>query len=320
MKLNILFIGLLFLITCEKESSPIGPIEESSFGIYLLKDKSLTIDQISDTDISRLEVESSPWLSASDIAFYDASSHYIYLNETSETLFTIESNINWNGQPFVVFANDKRCYVGAFHSSYSSLALTAPYIDQLNIQMLPEDILAISSGIETDDVRNDENVFFDLAAKKKLHKGLSLSLKDIQLLANADSAVVQYTFVVNNKDSDPLYVLDCDKMGSNLFHYYVIGLNFNNGTEHFSSDYQEVTGPEPYDTWNPEWFTKISSGHSIERTVVLKGYPHIPCGTYTCSFSFSAPVSIDSEQRELADGRYWLGIIDAKTFFNVTER
>lgn len=115
-----------------------------------------------------------------------------------------------------------------------------------------------------------------------------------------------------------MYVLDPDKMGINLFHYFCIGLSFQNSNEYISSDYSEVEKPEPYDLLKPEWFTKIKSGTLIDRTVFLKGYPHIPSGKYNCSFYFFTPINIDKQDRETSDGRYWLGSIYAETIKDVT--
>lgn len=319
MKIYLILFCLVCFMGCQKENNPISPTEDSTFGIYLLKDNNIKIHQITNKSINELELESTPWLTSSDIAFYDFSSHYIYLNKSNNEFFTNGNNIKWDGQPFIVVANNKRCYIGCFYSGYSSVAITTPYIDELNIQMLPTDILVISYGDLINDKRNDENVAYDLAVKNKLHKGLSLLIKDVNVISNSDSAIVQYTYTIKNNDSNNLYVLDPDNMGSNLFHYYMIGLSFHNSNEHISSDYSEVEKPEPYDLWKPEWFTKIRSDSLIDRTVVLKGYPHIPSGTYKCSFYFSSPINIDMGDREISDGRYWLGTIHADIIKYVTE-
>lgn len=313
---SILFCFIIF-VGCQKNNNPIGPID-STFGIYLLKDKNIKIDQITNTNINVLELDNTPWLNSSDIDFYDLSSHYIYLNINHNIFFTTGKKINWERQPFVVYANNKRCYMGCFHSSYSSIGVNTPHIEEFSLQMLPIDILAIYYDNTTNDKRNDENVIIDLSAQNKLHKGLSLLIKDINILTNSDSAVVQYTYEIKNNDSDNLYVLDPDKMGSNLFHYYCIGLSFRNSNESISSSYREVEKPEPYDLWKPEWFTQIKSGALIDRTVVLKGYPHIPGGIYTCSFYFFSPINIDKQNRKISDGRYWLGCVYAETVKVVT--
>jgi len=148
-------------MACRKDKNPIGPIEDSSFGIYLLKDKNIKIDQMTNTNINELELENTPWLNSSDIEFYDLSSHYIYLNKSNNEFFTTGKNISWDRQPFIVYANNTRCYIGCFHSSYSSLSINTPYIDELYLQMLPTDILAILYGNTTNDKRNNENVIYD---------------------------------------------------------------------------------------------------------------------------------------------------------------
>jgi len=59
---------------------------------------------------------------------------------------------------------------------------------------------------------------------------------------------------------------------------------------------------------SPDWFTKLKNGHSIQRTVILKGYPYFPTGEYIFQFKYSGQIrGMEKEVRELADGRYWLG-------------
>jgi hypothetical protein len=161
MKFKLILICLFIFMACRKDKNPIGPIEDSSFGIYLLKDKNIKIDQMTNTNINELELENTPWLNSSDIEFYDLSSHYIYLNKSNNEFFTTGKNISWDRQPFIVYANNTRCYIGCFHSSYSSLSINTPYIDELYLQMLPTDILAILYGNTTNDKRNNENVIYD---------------------------------------------------------------------------------------------------------------------------------------------------------------
>jgi len=64
----------------------------------------------------------------------------------------------------------------------------------------------------------------------------------------------------------------------------------------------------PYNYWSPDWYTRLKSGESMQRTVVLKGYPHFPPGEYMFQFRYNGPSrNMEKENRELADGRYWIG-------------
>lgn len=318
MKAYYLIICLLLLSSIGCKDDVIIPTEDSSFGIYLLKDRTLNIRDIQNVNINELDLESEPWLASTDIDFYDYSSHCLYLKKIKSELFAKEVNIKMDDQPFILIANNMRCYIGSFHGGALSIAPTKPYMDELDIQFFPADVLHISKawGDETD-IRNNTNIEYDLTTENKLHKGLSLSIEDVHITSNLDTASVQYTYIITNNDKDNLYVLDPDKMGSELFHYFTNGVSFWSSDKYIFSKYKKVIQPEPFDSWNPEWFTKIKSASTLERTVLLKGYPHIPSGTYKCTFNFSNPNKIEKIDREMPDGRYWLGNIQTETNKNV---
>ncbi len=316
MKNIFVFLAVILLFGCNDSINELT--DDSTFGFYRLKDHSLTISKIKDIDINQLELEETPWLKASDISFYDCSSHCIYLNKSKSDVFIKEDTFSMNDQPFVVVAMNRRCYTGSFHSGASSLAPTKPYIDEIGIQFYPEDVLHISRGwSDNADARNSSFVKYDLTSKNKLHEGLLLQLLDVKILSNSDTATVQYTYSLINKDTDDLYVLDPDRMGSSLFHYFTNGIDFTGNGHIYYSEYKKTEQPEPFDSWASEWFTKIKSGSAIKRTVTLKGYPHITEGTYVCSFGFSAPPRIDKSSRTLPDGRYWLGELDSENEINI---
>ncbi len=84
-----LFCLLLLFIGCQSEDNLINPAEDSTFGIYLLKDRTLSIGQIQNKNIDELELESKPWLASTDIDFYDYSSHCIYLKKDKSEFFTV---------------------------------------------------------------------------------------------------------------------------------------------------------------------------------------------------------------------------------------
>jgi len=213
---------------------------------------------------------------------------------------------------------NQRCYIGSFHSLASSLAPTKPYIDEIDIQFYPEDVLHISKAwLDETDSRKNSAVAQDLISKNKLHNGLSLQILNVKVLSNSDTAVVQYTYRIVNNDQDNLYILDPEKMGSNLFHYFTNGIDFTGNGHIYYSQYKKTEQPEPFDGWNPEWFSKMKSGSTMQRTVTLKGYPHIPGGTYNCSFKFSAPTKIDKSNRVFSDARYWLGEIDCENEISI---
>ena len=75
------FIFCLLLLSIGCQDNVTNPTEDSTFGIYLLKNRTLNIQDIQNFNINELELESTPWLASTDIDFYDYSSHCIYLKK-----------------------------------------------------------------------------------------------------------------------------------------------------------------------------------------------------------------------------------------------
>ena len=152
----------------------------------------------------------------------------------------------------------------------------------------------------------------------KLHYGIAAEIENVQVVDNADTSSVLYTYELVNNDKDVLYVLDPDKMGTGLFHYFTNGIEFRSDDGNFSSEYKNVEQPESFTSWKSSWFTEIKAGEKMKRTVLLKGYPPIPAGAYTCEFVFSSPVKIEKSKRYINGGRIWIGQIKTeKASFSV---
>lgn len=249
MQKSISAILLLILLSCSTNKSPLSPSSESSFSIYLLKDHSLNLQQIKDMSINDLILDDTAWISGDDIEFYDYSTHCIYLSKEKNEFFTKELSISMNDQPFVVKANNKRCYIGSFHSGAMSLAPTKPHIDEISTMFFPTDVLYINPGWDSVDERNNTEIEISLKNMNKLHSGITIHIENIQVVDNSDTSSVLYTYELVNNDIDDLYVLDPDKMGSDLFHYFTNGIDFRNDDGYFSSEYKNVKQPEPFDSW-----------------------------------------------------------------------
>ncbi len=271
----------------------------------------MTTAEAEELELSKLELQDDPWLSVDGIEFYDFSTHCIYLKEDIRSLFgsdTITVFSNVHGKPFVVIADGERCYLGSFHSGFSSWLPEGPRIRYIDCWMYPSDAIHIDQAVgfnaadasAFDDVRNDIRIRNSLLSQNKLHAGLQIELNNVDVINQPDTSTVVYTFTITNKDVDDLYAPDPELMVNNLFHYYTNGVTFDNG-HHYYSEYKSVTGPDPFYSWNIEWFTKIQSGHSIQRTVTLKGYPNIPVGNYYCWFIYSGPTKIERDNRVLSN-------------------
>jgi len=198
-----------------------------------------------------------------------------------------------------------------FSSAASSLGRPIPCIEDL--AMHPNDVIHISSWHlfldASEDPRNDLATKHCLEACNLYHAGVFVRLDLIRLVQNGDTATIAYTFTIINNDADPLYLPDPDLMGDSLFNY------FNNGPVIYGSlpgrgyetDHSGSVAPVPFSSWKPEWFVRLPSGASVQREVVVPGYPHIPQGSYTAAFLYNGPVNIGRAQRTKTDGRYWIG-------------
>jgi hypothetical protein len=68
-----------------------------------------------------------------------------------------------------------------------------------------------------------------------------------------------------------------------------------------------------FENWESTWFTKIGRANSMTRTVICK-YQGIPAGHYYCILEFLNRFIFDEGERELSDGRYWLGNVRSEFF------
>lgn len=316
-----IFTSALIVLSCFGDETPTGPATDATFAIYLLDDTTMTTFQAIEYELSELQLQGAPWLSIDDIDFYDFSTHCIYLKENFSSLFSSDTINVWRnvfGTPFVVVADGERCYLGSFYSLLSSWLPIGPRIEDIDCWQYPIDVIHINRAVGFNaadasafyDVRNDIRIRNSLLSQNKLNAGLQIELDNVEVINQPDTSTVVYTFTITNKDVDDLYVPDPELMVNNLFHFYTNGVTFDNG-HHYYSEYKSVTSPDPFYSWNIEWFTKIQSGHSIQRTVTLKGYPNIPVGSYYCWFKYSGPKKIERDNRMLSNGRLWLGEIES---------
>jgi hypothetical protein len=306
----------LVVLGCSRGGLPITSYgERGAFGIYFLKDSSLTGYQASQVDVNQLELRDTPWLTDDGIDFYDFSSHCIYLKEDKSKYFEgydLSSGIRplFKSNAFVVVANAERCYVGSLHSAVLSTVPWGPSMDELSVWYYPPDVLHIArSWIYSSDVRNDVRIRDVLNSLGLYHGGISVQLQAVHIVENADTSTVDYVCSVTNNDRDNLFVLDPDKMGAESFHHFTNGIVFRGNNGYVQSQHKRTSSPSV--DWDPALYVKVSPNASIERTVRLQGYPKIPPGSYNCSFDFANPVQIGKENRTLSDGRIWLGDVES---------
>lgn len=328
MKHVILLTFLLLAISSCRDTHPLAPNEQSaSYAIYFLQDSALSTHQAAQMNIDQLVLSEKPWITDNDILFYDFSSHCIYLKKDKGQFFNKYSGMYFQfepvliDKPFVIIANNERCYVGSLHGAALSLSPAGPYMDELDVGYFPKDVMHISRGWnDTADVRNDTRIKDAFTALGLYHGGISVELISVSVIEKSDTSTVEYTFKITNVDQDNLYVIDPDKMGSESFHYYTNGIVFNGNNGLIQSTYKKTISPDPYYSWDINRFTEVKTNTSIERTVRLRGYPAIPVGVYSCSFTFSNPRMIEKEARAIAGGRIWLGSVSQSNRLTIEVR
>jgi len=319
-----LFFSVFLFLSCSETENPSYPNEQQRhFGIYFLKDSLLTEKDVKDVPIENLVLDDVPWISDDDIEFYDFSSHCIYLKKDKSYYLNYYKGVykplklHLINKPFVVTAGSKKCYIGALHSLLLSSFPVGPYIDDFSFySYYPSDVLHIESDIQNEhDTRNDSEVKECLIKNNKYHAGLEFELKDIKLIENSDISTLEYSIKITNIDTDDLMVIDPDKMGSGLFHYFTNGpvLKNENHWGYYESSQKVVTSPEPYNSWDYNWFTLVKSKQSIERTIRLKGYPYLPYNRFKCFMSFANPATIPKNNRNINGTRIWIGKTTSKT-------
>lgn len=304
---------------CAADNGSVSPARGTPFAIHVLSDSTLKLANILTMDLADVSLEPQPLFANKDILFYDFSSHVLYLRDPRTALLPKRERDglfpeSWWGRPFIVSLGEKRQYRGVFYSIAQTPQFQVPFIEDLS--QYPEDILHIAwIWPRLPDGRNHPDVRDALHREGLLRAGLSLALNDIHILENADTSTVRYTFQLTNEDVDNLYTIDPERMGTELFHFFVNGPILFNEDEavDFRARYKAIRSPEPFDHWDPAWFTKINKGSVLQRTVVLKGYPRLSKGRYSAQLRYSGPVNIRASQRYLDDGRYWLGPTDSDT-------
>lgn len=319
-KLTIIFISALFLLItpngCNLNTNPLPEKSGNTFAIYFLKDNTLTMKDIQNKNLESLVLSDIPWLTQDDIEYYDWSSHCIYLKKDKRYFFPgydsfgfeSLSKLSWVDRPLILFANKRKCYACYFFSTIYSEFWPYPDIFDFDIIYYPRDVIYIEWPYPfAKDIRNDEEIKNTLSMQSLLHNGLHVSI-DSLWIDNADTASIRYQITITNNDENNLYVLDPNKMGTSLFYAFTNGpvlYNSKNNTVYTSLNKKAIV--PPFGVFQPEWFSRIERDKSINRTIVLKGYPHLPEGNYYCSFSFNNPYYIKKEERILADGKYWVG-------------
>lgn len=265
----------------------------TKINIYIVKEGQINHSE-TEIDLENLEVESTPWLNHSEILFYDWSSHMFYTDS--------EKNKSENsGKYFLVKSDNQPLFLGYFMSPVSSSISYFPSITAWN-GFYSSNVVEIGGfgGFHRNTMDTNKKFKTALNNADILKEGIKVDVIEVM---KKNSSTIRYTFNVKNVDSEAIYVLDPDKMGTKHFHYFTNGVFFSDGVKHFSAEFQS----ESPDNGIPKnWFKRLAAGDNMTRKVELSGFSEIPEGNVNCIFRFPGYLPKDTNWKT-NNGRYWLG-------------
>ena len=237
----------------------------------------------------------------SDIELYDTSTHILYFKSVHDEFNTIEKTT------FTFMANGESIYSGAFWPAYSSFLPSEPFISTAPFQY-GNYALEIQKGFsDKPDIRKDPRLIAILKDHNLLHSGLAISASSIEITGSN----LTYSFTVTNHDQTDLLIIDPDKTGPGLFHYFTNGLYIHdmNHSEVFSSTI-EFQRPVPWDSWKAEWLSELKAGDSKQFIINYPINTPLDKGEYYATFGFPGlSFQVSKDQLFQGNNRIFLGEI-----------
>ena len=241
--------------------------------------------------------------SYNDFELYDSSTHILYLKYSHPEFKTDESS------NFSLFANGEEIYKGVFWPPYSSSLPSGPFISSFS-SYYPDFTIKIEYmdiDNKSEDPRNDARIISAMKDHNLLHSGLSVSISSIDFAGNQ----LTFKFTVTNHDASDLLILDPDKTGKNLFHYFTNGLIIRKLTneEVFSGQILPEI-PSPWNSWKTDWLSELKSGDTRQYTINYPIISPLVSGEYVASFEYPGlTVGVTRDKLFQNDNRIWIGDI-----------
>lgn len=237
----------------------------------------------------------------SDIESYDSSAHVLYFMYNHPEFEKLR-------QPsFVFYADGDSVYKGQLWPGYLSSLPSGPYIPSV-----PLNFQNYALGIEyfkndQPDLRNDPRIIQNLKRRNLLHSGLSVALNPPEI----NGPLCRLSFTVTNMDKSVLLILDPDKMGHRLFHYFTNGLYLMNLSDStIINSILESQTPVPWNGWSMDWLTQLNPGETRNYTVSYSFDSNVGSGNYLAFFDYPGlSYQVSSFDLFQAKGRIWLGHI-----------
>jgi len=289
--INFLIIILFITCGCEKYRSPADIEKTDGFSIRIGSDFTIGPEEID---------------------YYDFSTHLIYLKDG----ISIPSKYD-GGVSFAVFAGTEKIYSGLIVPGFSCLLQEGAVINSQPFSY-PDFIIAIefiqvfdSAGNSNPDPRGDKRIVKVLKKYNQFHEGLSGNIESIQI--NGDQTVTMI-LKMQNTDTYNYYILDPDKMGFSLFHFFTNGLylwNMDHTMGYVPEN--ETIQPDIWNTWEKDWLTLIRSEETKYISLTYSYGNQIPPGSYTTAFEYPGlSFQVKKEDIKLEGGRIWLGKLDLR--------
>jgi len=237
----------------------------------------------------------------SDFELYDTSTHILYFKKAQASFNKMYENT------FSFLDNGEIIYQGSFVPGYSSSIPYGPFIS--SPPMYGNYALKIDFWRPgKPDVRKSSRMIDILNQHNLLHSGLYISSSSIDITGTE----LSFKFTVTNLDQTDLLIIDPDKTGPNLFHYFTNGLYIYDlsHNEVFSGTIQHQT-PDPWNSWKTEWLSELKSGDSKEFTILYTIENTLTPGEYETTFRFPGlAYQVSREQLHQGNTRIWLGDIN----------
>jgi hypothetical protein len=239
----------------------------------------------------------------SDIELYDTSTNILYFKKDQDYLEKMYEN------SFSFMNKGEIIYQGSFHPGYSSSMPVGPFIWSPPVYGTYALKIDNWTNPNNPDVRKDPTLINILNQNNLLHSGIQISASSIKI----QGSQLTYKFTVINKDKTDLMIIDSNKTGLNLFHYFTNGLYIKDlsHNEVFSSNIQHQT-PDPWNRWEIDWLSELKSGDSMEFTITYTIERTLASGEYETSFEFPGlgiGGQISKDQLYQGNSRIWLGEI-----------
>lgn len=237
--------------------------------------------------------------SISDIELYDTSTHIMYFKAEHDEFDQLEKGT------FTFQDNGEPIYTGSLLPGYSSSIPSGPFIMTLP-SMYGNHALRIDCWrTDKPDSRDDSRLIQVLNKHGLLHSGLAISAVTINLTGSQ----LVFKFTISNHDQSDLLIIDPDKTGPGLFHYFSNGLQIydKDNKEVFSGNIQHLA-PDPWNSWKTEWLSALKSGDSKDFTITYPFSSSLVQGDYKATFRFPGlAYQVSKDQLYQSNGRIWLG-------------